>query len=95
MLGTVRNWRRWSEIIAVALLDNESGKIALVNMLSISVFGWIVILTGCKTYGMCDLGGVEGRQSFYSKKMNSYEKRKVTNSYFLFLYSEVPQYHSI
>ena len=37
MLGTIRNWGRWSEILAVRLPDNESGKTTFVNMFSISV----------------------------------------------------------
>ena len=48
MLGTIRNWGRWSEIVAVRLPDIESDKVIFVNMLSISVFEWLVILVGCK-----------------------------------------------
>ena len=48
MLGTIRNWGRWSEIVAVRLPDIESGKVIFVNMLSISVFEWLVILVGYK-----------------------------------------------
>ena len=33
--------------MAVRLPDIESGKITFVNMLSISVFEWLVILVGC------------------------------------------------
>ena len=48
MLGAIRNWDRWSEIVAVRVQGNESGKITFVNMLSSSVFEWLVILVGCK-----------------------------------------------
>ena len=50
MLETVRNWRRWSEIVIVRLPDHETGKITFVNMLSVSVFEWLVIRVGCKMY---------------------------------------------
>ena len=47
--------------------DNESGKITFVNMLSISVSEWLVILVGCKIYGKKEF---DARQSsyFYQKQ---------------------------
>ena len=48
MLRTIRNWVRWSVIVAVRLPDIESGKTIFLIMLSISVFEWLVILVGYK-----------------------------------------------
>ena len=48
ILRTIRNRRRWSEIVAVRLPDIESGKIIFVNMLLICIFEELVILVGCK-----------------------------------------------
>ena len=61
MLGTISNWGRWSEIVAVRLPDNESGKMTFVNMLSISVSEWLVILVGCKMCGKKEFGVRESK----------------------------------
>ena len=61
MLGAIRNWDRWSEIVAVRLPGNESGKITFVNMLSISVFEWLVILVGCKMNSKKEFGVSESK----------------------------------
>ena len=51
ILGTIRNWGRWSEIVAVRYPDNKSGEITFVNIVLISVFEWLVIVVICKMYG--------------------------------------------
>ena len=63
MLGTIRNWERWSETVAVRLPDIESDKIIFVNMLSISVFEWLVILVGCKKWGKKELDARDSKNS--------------------------------
>ena len=50
ILGTIRNWGRWSEIVAVRLSDNDSGNITYVNMLMITVLKWQVNLVGYKIH---------------------------------------------
>ena len=63
MLGTTRNWGRWSEIVAVRLPEIELGKIAFVNMLSIRVFEWLVILVGCKMQDKKDFDARKSKNS--------------------------------
>ena len=63
MLGTIRNWGRWSEIVAVRFPDIELGKITFVNMLSVSVVEWLVVLVGCKMKGKKEFDARESKNS--------------------------------
>ena len=42
-------------MVAVILPDIISGEIKLENILPMTVFEWLVILVGCKIYGMKEL----------------------------------------
>ena len=52
ILGTIANWGRWSDMVAVKLPEIMSGSITFGNILSIRVLEWLVILSGCKIKGM-------------------------------------------
>ena len=45
-------WGRWSDIVAVMLPVINSWETILENLLSLRVFEWLVILIGCKIYGI-------------------------------------------
>ena len=64
ILGTNENWGKWSDIVAVMLPDIISGEIKLENILSMRVFEWLVILVGCKIYGIKELETSEFKKSF-------------------------------
>ena len=63
MLGTNENWGKLSDIIAVMLPDIISGEIKLENILSMRVFEWLVIVVGCKIYGIKELEANESKKS--------------------------------
>ena len=63
MLGTITNWGRCSEIVAARLPHNEPDNVTFVNMLSISVSEWLVILAGCKKNGKKDFDARESKNS--------------------------------
>ena len=46
------------------LPDIISGEIKLENILSMRVFEWLVILVGCKIYGIKELEANESKKSF-------------------------------
>ena len=46
------------------LSDIISGEIKLENILSMRVFEWLVILVGCKIYGIKELEASESKKSF-------------------------------
>ena len=52
------------DIVAVILPDIISGEIKLENILSIRVFAWLVMLVGCKIYGIKELEANESKKSF-------------------------------
>ena len=58
--GIIANWGRWSEIVAVKLLDGMSGSIIFKNVLPIRVLEWLVILVDCK---IKVIGKLEARES--------------------------------
>ena len=66
ILGIIENWGKWSEMVAVKLLDNMSGSITFENILSIWVLKWLVILVGCKIKGINKLEARESKNSFVS-----------------------------
>ena len=53
-----------NDIVTVMLPDIISGEIKLENILSMRVFEWLVILVGCKIYGMKGLEANEYKKSF-------------------------------
>ena len=64
ILGTNENWGKWSDIVAVMLPDIISGEIKLENILSMRVFEWLVILVGCKIYGIKELEASKSKKLF-------------------------------
>ena len=48
ILGIIKNWGRWSEIVAVKLPDIMSGSITFEKILSIRVLEWLFILVNRK-----------------------------------------------
>ena len=46
ILGTIANWGRWSDMVAIKLPDIISGSITFENILSIRVLDWVVTLVG-------------------------------------------------
>ena len=55
-------------VVAVMLPDKidigKIGKIKLQKLLSMRVFEWLVILVGCKIYGIKELEASESKKSF-------------------------------
>ena len=51
-------------MVAVMLPDIILWKIKLENILSMRVFEWLVILFGCKIYGIKELDASESKKSF-------------------------------
>ena len=51
-------------MVAVILPDIISGEIKLENILPMTVFEWLVILVGCKIYGMKELESSKSKKSF-------------------------------
>ena len=47
-----KNWGWWSDIVAVMLPEISSWETILENLLSMRIFEWLVILIGCKIYGI-------------------------------------------
>ena len=64
ILGTIANWGRWSEMVAVKLLDIMSGSITFEKTLPMRVLQWVVILAGCKIKGISQLEARESKTSF-------------------------------
>ena len=64
MLRTNENWGKWSDIVAAMLPDIMSGETKLENILLMRVFEWLVILVGCKIYGIKELEASESKKSF-------------------------------
>ena len=65
ILGTNENSGKWSDIVAVMLPDIVSWKIKLENILYVRAFEWlVVILVGCKIYGIKELEASEPKKSF-------------------------------
>ena len=52
ILESKTNWGSWSDMVAVMLPDNILCEIKFENILSMRVFEWLVILVGCKMYGV-------------------------------------------
>ena len=48
----IANWGRWSEMVAVKLLDIMSGSKKIENIISIRVLQWLVILVDFKIKGI-------------------------------------------
>ena len=48
ILAIIENWDRWSEMLAVKLLDIISGSITFENILPIELLEWLVILVAGK-----------------------------------------------
>ena len=44
ILGIIANWGRWSEMVAVKLLNIMSGATTFENILSMRVLEWLVVL---------------------------------------------------
>ena len=51
ILESKTNWGSWSDMVAVMLPDILC-EIKFGNILSMRVFEWLVILVGCKMYGV-------------------------------------------
>ena len=64
ILGTIANWGRWSDMVAVKLPD-MSGSITFENILSIRVLESLVILVGCKIKGISELEVRESKNYFF------------------------------
>ena len=52
ILESKTNWGSWSDMVAFMLPDNILWEIKFENILSMGVFEWLVILVGCKMYGV-------------------------------------------
>ena len=64
ILGIIKTWDRWSEIVAVKLPDIMSGSITFENILSIRILEWLVILVGYNIKGINELEARESKTSF-------------------------------
>ena len=60
-----KNWGRWLDIVAVMLLEMLSWETILENILSMRVFEWLVILVGCKIYGIKEFEARESKINFH------------------------------
>ena len=64
ILGTIANWGRWSDMMAVKLPDIMYGSITFENILPIRVLEWLVIQVGCKIKCTSELEATESTNSF-------------------------------
>ena len=62
-LGASKNWDRWSDIVAVVLPEIALWEIILRKILSIRGSEWLVILVGCKIYGMKEIEAIVSNNS--------------------------------
>ena len=63
ILGTIENWGKWSEMVAIKLPDVMPWSITFENVLSMQVLEWLVILIiGCKVKGKNELGAREPKK---------------------------------
>ena len=60
----MENGGKWSDIVAVMLPDIISGEVKQENIMSVRVFEGLVILVGCKIYGIKELKASESKKSF-------------------------------
>ena len=76
MLGTIRNWGRWSEIYVVGLLDIELGVWIFEKILSIRVLEQVLILVGWNICRRNKCEENESRNSFVGACL-SYSAQKM------------------
>ena len=85
--GAIKNWGRWSEIVAVRFSAITSFEIKLKKILSIKVLELLFILVGSKTYDKNIINDKECKNSlmvlfcpYYNKLMLKSSRRKVSHT---------------